>query len=75
MTHHKEKNPSVEMDAEVTPMIELVDKDIIKTSNHNYLPYAQEDRGKIENVNQRHQNIKENHIDHLETETMRPALL
>ena len=59
----------------MTPVIELVDKDIITIFKHNYLLYAQEDRGKMENVNKRCKNIKENHIDHLEIEMMHLALL
>lgn len=59
MTLDEEGKPSVEIDAEMTPMIELVDKDIKIIYNHNYLPYVQEYREKIENANWRHKNIRE----------------
>lgn len=42
----------------MTLVIELVDENIITTSNHKYLPYAQEGRRDIENVNQRHKIYK-----------------
>lgn len=66
MTHEEEKNPSVQIDAEMTPMIQLMDKDIKTIYNQNYLLFAQENRGKIEHASQRHRNTKENYINHLE---------